>query len=277
MRSRSSLLFAFVVVAGCDPAPYTSEELDYAPVFTAPDCRPNNDGVIDANELPFVLGATARVRVGENIDLDVDGEVIDGVRTWDLTRPDPTTEPQGGLTLETMEGQWFADRFPEAPLAGPLQPGGGLLGALLPTDDAVLLYGAATKDENPPQGQSLIVYDGPAVLYPLPLTVGASASSTVRAQNAVLLGLQTALVDVYDVEVTAVGTVILPDLILNNSLRVTLRLTRTLLAGDVQQVTHVWLHECLGEVARAVGPAVGIDEEAPERFPTAAEVWRLAL
>ena len=71
--------------------------------------------------------------------------------------------------------------------------------------------------------------------------------------------------------------VILPDLILHNTLRVTLRLRRTLVVGDVQQVTHVFVHECLGEVARIVSPTARLAETLPDNFSTAQEMWLLSL
>ena len=52
---------------------------------------------------------------------------------------------------------------------------------------------------------------------------------------------------------------------------------RVLLAGDIQQVTHIFVHECLGEVARLVSEAKPLSEELPDEFETATQVWRLAL
>jgi hypothetical protein len=71
--------------------------------------------------------------------------------------------------------------------------------------------------------------------------------------------------------------VILPDLVLDNTLQVTVRLRRTLVAGDVQQVSHHFVHECLGEVARFVSPAVPLAEPLDDDFAVAREVWRLSL
>jgi hypothetical protein len=71
--------------------------------------------------------------------------------------------------------------------------------------------------------------------------------------------------------------VILPDLILDNTLMVTVRFKRTLLAGDVQQISHHLGHECLCEVARFTSEAVPLDEELDDNFAVASEVWRLSL
>jgi hypothetical protein len=115
------------------------------------------------------------------------------------------------------------------------------------------------------------------VLYPFPLQLGTTVTTTSRARNALLLGVQTAFDDTVSVEVVRKGTVILPDLILDNTLQVKVRLERTLVAGDVQQVSYHFVHECLGEVARMTSPAVGLDEELNDVFPVASEMWRLAL
>ena len=270
-------LVSIVGTLGCDPAPLPENPDDFIPVIQVPDCRPDNNGVIEGSELPVVLGAVARVRVGQNVPVDIDGEVIDGVTTWDLTRPEVQTEPVGTLSVESMEGQWFAGLFPSADIAAPLLPGGSQLGPLLVEEDGWKLLGAASKDEDPPEGQTRVVYDRPTVLYPFPLQLGSQVTTTSRAQNAVLLGIPTAFDDTTEVEVVGLGTVILPDLILENTLQVRVRFSRTLLAGDVQQVSYIFVHECLGEVARFISEAVPLSAPRPDGFATAKEVWRLAL
>src|SRR5205823_74883 len=98
----------------------------------------NNDGVIAKDELPFVIGATARVRIGSNVPVDVEGAAGRGsARVWDLSRPDPAEQLVGALTLEDMHGQWFAAQFPSADVAGPLQPGNAILGPLALDDNGV--------------------------------------------------------------------------------------------------------------------------------------------
>jgi hypothetical protein len=278
MRSDVFALVALaVVVTACEPAPAPDEEL-YVPA-AIPGCVANADGRIEKSELPFVVGATARVRVGQNIDVDVNGKPGQGsARVWDLSRPDPDDEPTGLLTLEGMDGQWFADSFPDADVAGPLQPGNGILGPLRFDSDGVKLLGSVSNDENPPEGQTLLAYDDPVTLYPFPFELGASARTETQATNATILGVPFAVADTYDVKVTGHGKVVLPDLILDDALRVTVRLERVPVAGfAVQQVTHVFVNECVGEVARIVSPFVPLDEELPDDFPVAAEVWRLSL
>lgn len=272
-----SIAVCAIASTSCSPAPLPIGEDTYAPVVQIPGCTPNNDGIITIDELPVVLGAVARVRVANNVAVDVFGVEQDGVTVWDLSNPDPDSEPQGSLTAEEMAGQWFADLFPSANLAAPLVPGNSQLGPLVINDDSWTLLGAASKEEDPAEGQTRVVYDEPTVLYPFPLQLGAVATSSSRASNALLLGIPTAFVDDTEVEVTKQGRVILPDLILDNTLMVTVRFKRTLLAGDVQQISHHLVHECLGEVARFTSEAVKLNEELDDNFAVASEVWRLSL
>jgi hypothetical protein len=266
------------MIAACDPAPISDDDEAFEPAIAVPDCRPNNDGVIEASELPVVVGATARVRIGQQIPFDVDGDVDDnGTIVWDLTRPDPQDEPLGALSVQPMDGQYFEDLFPDADVAAPLVPGGSLLGPLRVDDDGWKLLGGVSADEDPAEGQTRIVYDTPTTLYPLPLREGGRVTSTSRATNALLLGIPTAFDDITEVEIVRRGTVVLPDLILDNTLQVRVRFTRTLLAGDVKQVSWIFVHECLGEVARFVSEAVAIDVTLDEDLPVADEAWRLAL
>lgn len=263
--------------AACAPGPAPEDPL-YLPV-ARPECSPNQDGRIDADELPFVVGATARVRVGLDREVDVAGAAGRGsARVWDLSRPDPADEPVGLLTLEDMAGQWFSDSFASADVAGPLQPGNALLGPLALDDNGVSLLGSASSEAAPAEGRTLLVYDTPVRLYPLPLEVGTQAETVARVLGGELLGVPVAFEDTTTVSVSAHGRVLLPDLILEDALRVTVRLQRIPVAGiAVQQVTHVFVNECVGEVARFVSPAVPLTDDLPDDFPVAAEVWRLAL
>lgn len=274
-----SLLAPLALVAACEPLPLDETAPPFEGAAEVPDCRPDNDGVIERPELPFVAGVIARYRVAEGpVAVEPAGRLDDtGTRVWDLSVPKPDAEPLARLAAERMEGHWFEPSFPGVELAGPLDARASLLGPLSVDDEGVHLHGAASKEPQPEEGETLLVYDEPITLYPFPLAEGAHVVTEGRATNGTLLGLPVALLDRYDVEVTARGTLRLPDLILENTLRVTLRLERTLVVGDARQVTHVFVHECLGEVARMTSEAVPLDEPLDDDFDTAAQVWRLSL
>ena len=72
---RVSVVLLAIALAACSPAPLDPEADTFVPSVQTPDCRPNNDGVIDSAELPVVLGARARVRVGQCI-LDTEMKVL---------------------------------------------------------------------------------------------------------------------------------------------------------------------------------------------------------
>ena len=270
------------VVAGCVPAPLPEDEA-YTPGTTLAACVPDNDGIITQEELPFVPGARARIRVAEGpVAVDVTGRDEDGVRVWDFSRPAPETEPVAFIGPSTPTDEWFLDAFAERAasaidLLAPLDPGGSTIGPLVIEDGSIGLLGAASSEPNPDEGRTLIIYDAPAPLYAFPLALGTRTQATVRATNATLVGLPVALDDAYDVEVTDIGTVILPDLVLENTLRVTVRLERTLVVGDIRQVTHIFVHECLGEVARVISEGVPLSQSLGDEFETASQVWRLSL
>jgi hypothetical protein len=281
---RFRLLPLCLLSACVNGAPYGFEPVkappddSYAPAVAAPDCRPNNDGVITREEMPFVVGVAAHIRVGEGpITVNTEGFESNGTRRWDLSTPTPETQPLARLELQNMAGQWFESSFTGADYAGPLQPGGGILGPLKIDAEGVHLLGSASSTMDPPEGRTLLIYETPVTLYPFPLQDGVHVTTNARASNATILGLPTALTDEYDVKVSGKGTLVLPDMILENTLRVTVRLRRTLVVGDVQQVTHVFVHECLGEVARMVSTSARLSESLPDDFTTAQQVWRLSL
>src|SRR4051812_38273831 len=95
------VLAGVVALTACAPGPAPHDAL-FQPV-ALPTCNANADGVIAHDELPFVVGATARVRIGTHEPVDVAGAPAQGsARVWDLSRPNPDDEPVGLLTLEPM-------------------------------------------------------------------------------------------------------------------------------------------------------------------------------
>jgi hypothetical protein len=261
----------------CEPAPLDDPQ-PYEGVALLPACTGDNDGVIDADELPFAPGIVARYRIAEGaIDVDTRGRVEDDVVVWDLSTPDPESEPLAELAARSAVGWWFDGKFEGADVVGPLDPAGELVTPIDVTEEGVHLLGAASATADPSAGRTLVVYDQPITLYPFPLAEGVRVTTTATASDAELIGLPTALTDTYDVEVTGRGTLRLPHMVLHNTLRVTLRFARTLIVGDARQVTHVFVHECLGEVARIVSPAGTLGDVIDDEFTTAASVWRMSL
>ncbi len=275
--NRTLLLLPCLALLGCEPAPI-DEGTPYEPAVAVPPCTGNNDGVIERAELPYVVGVRARYRINDlPSEVSTQPQKEFGVDTWDFTRPDAEASPQATFELSTLDGFWFAPVFEGADYAAALDPGPTTYGAVVTDDDGVYLHGFASAQQQGESGQTLASYDQPIALYQFPLALGDHFTSTARAEDARLLGLPSAFDDTYDIEVTGRGTLKLPDLVLENTLRITVRFERTLLAGDTHQVSHLFVHECLGEVARLISPAVPLSTPLDDEFTDIQQLWRLAL
>jgi hypothetical protein len=275
--SQTLTLALTLATVACEPGPALGTTPTIQPPL--PVCFGTLDGTLGRDQLPFVIGASERVRVGENVPVDVTGVAgVGDARVWDLSRPDPATESEGTLTLQDAHGQWFTSSFPQATFAGPLVPGNALLLPLAVDDTGVRVLGAVSHDPDGPGGKTLLVYDVPALLEPFPLAVGVHAQTVSKAVDGTIVGVPVAIQDTTTVDVTAHGRVVLPDLIAEDALRITVRLDRAPVVGvATHQVTHIFVTPCLGEVARFVSPTVPLDQPLPDDFAVAEQVWRLSL
>ncbi|MFN3335044.1 MAG: hypothetical protein ACK47M_21290, partial [Caldilinea sp.] len=57
------------------------------------------------------------------------------------------------------------------------------------TSLALLLWGVASAEENPPEGKTLLVYTTPITLYQFPIAPGGSWVSTGEVKNGTVRGL----------------------------------------------------------------------------------------
>lgn len=248
-----------------EDTPWT--EPDYGPVKDVPIvpydpgtavCTGNNDGRIDPEELPVALGAVATFFVnptGTKVAIDPEGVPDGDRRVWDF-RGLPATE-KSPLFVNAPEGYWFAWRFPGATFVSPISlQDPSIVGVYHASADGVQLLGIASTAENPPSGKTLLVYDEPVLVTALPLYVGRAWETTSSFSGATLMGLPNAGSERYAIVVDALGTVVLPDLTASNVLRLRIQVTQTFSIGPAEPVTtvqYLWVRECLGEVARAVG------------------------
>jgi hypothetical protein len=270
---------AFVaLLLGCEPLA-EAEGLDEAPASPLPPCAANNDGIIDASEMPVALGVKARYRVGTaEAAVDLAGTPDEDAQwQWDFSLPDPQSHALIELQVTDPQDAWFGVHFPEATFAMAVDAAGALLSPAHVDDQGLFVHGLVSRQEDSPAGKTLVVYDENVRLYGWPLKLGDRRQVSVQATDALLAGIPTAFSDVYDIEVTGRGEVILPQLILENTLRVTVRLERTLLVGDARQVTHSFVHECLGQVVRATSEVKTLADTIPDDFSPTAEIWRLSL
>ncbi len=217
-------------------------------------CIPNLDGTLVASELPVALGVTARNRLVFNRPVDLDGGVNGaGQRVWDWGWT-AAGETALAVTAEPIASKWYAAEFPGAQFAVAFDVGGYLDGVYAKESDGLYLLGLASRLQNPTQGQTILRYDQPVKTVPLPLQVGATWQAVGKVSNGKLYGMGYAGVDTYESTADLSGRLILPDLSVDQAVRVVTTVTANPVVGQAvvkQQVS--FFCECLGEVARAVG------------------------
>lgn len=239
-------------------------------------CVPNLDGRIDADELEAALGVPASYIVsaaGQERPVNLEGSEQGGVVTWDLS----ATEPSDGrvdLTATELVGKWYAASFPGGQFVTSIDVAGRVEGVYAHSDAALVLLGVASADENPAEGQTLLVYDTPIELYRFPIQTGATWVSTGEVTGGLVRGLPYAGKDTYEVEIHAMGRVILPAYTFEQAHQVRTKVTlQPSVGASVVTRQAGFLFECFGEVARATSK----NDEPEASFTTATEVRRLGL
>jgi hypothetical protein len=242
-----------------------------------PICIGNNDGSIEAGEMPTVVGACVTYSVnqeGAETAVKTTGEMVDGKWTWDF-RGIPGLAAASVLVHSPKEF-WFAKYFPTGDYATPVSLwDDDVMGVLEQGEGEVRLLGlaSATPEEDP--HHTLMIYDQPVVVYKFPLSPGVSWTQKGTFSNALLKGVKNAGEEVFKFVVDGRGTVVLPQFTLENTLRLRLEHTSTLVVSagkpSVKQIQYSFVHECIGEAARILSLA---DEPATE-FEHAAEFRRL--
>ncbi|MBM4343959.1 MAG: hypothetical protein FJ100_11375 [Deltaproteobacteria bacterium] len=278
-RALATLALAF---AGCvDNATYPGDQ-PYLPTShwnAGLGCVPNLDGRIDANELKPALGVAARYRIATNRTIDQTGAVAaSGVRVWDWGWS-AAAEQTLQVTAAPLAGQWYAEHFAPG-TTGATQfavpfDADGTLDAVYRHDGAgVWLLGMASREVAPKGGQTLLVYEWPVQVLKFPLLLHDNWTAKGVLAKAKLYGLPYAATDVYTFSADTAGVMQLPDITVDQAIRVRTKVTTTAIAGKpIERVQTQFFFECLGEVARAVPAANQTDPD----FALAAEIRRLAL
>jgi hypothetical protein len=248
-----------------------------APTLEPLTCVPNLDGQIDAAELSAAFDVPVSYLAspaGEQRAVDLEGKPgPDGtfVVAWDA---DFATDRAAQISAQPLGEQWFASAFPEGQFVAPFDLGGTTLSVYARTDSALLLWGVASAEENPPGGKTLLAYTTPITLYQFPIVPGGSWVSTGEVKNGTVRGLAYAGKDTYETQVDGLGELRLPDLTFQQALRVRTRvILQPAVGATVITRQTSFLFECFGEVARATS----VQNEENEKFTTAAEVRRLGL
>jgi len=256
---RAALIFLTACSVNLTPQP--------DPTPTLPNCVPNRDGQITADELPIALGATITYYAATNRTVNL--TAANGVFDLSKESSDDTVVALGPVALAA---QWYADQFPTGEFV--VDAGSGLDGIYHQDDRALWLDGTASQQEMPAAGKTLIRYADPIALLRFPLTDGL-AYSTTASLSATVAGLPFVGTDQVDVDVTSGVRLDVPYVQFSPVLRVRTHVTRTPSTGTpvVGKRTTLFMFECFGEVARAESN----ENEAAEDFTTAAYLRRFAL
>ena len=238
------------------------------PPPTLPDCVPNRDGQITADELPIAYGATIDYYTGTNRTVDLAGK--GGV--WDLSteRPDDTVVALGPVA---MGDQWYAASFPGAQFA--VDAGSGLDGVYHQDTTALWLDGTATHD-SAMTNRTFVRYPEAVAVLRFPIHDGDAFTTTATLGDGTLVdGLPFLGTDQVDVDVTGSGQLDVPYVEFSPVLRVRTDVTRKPTTGTpvINKRTTIFMFECFGEVARAESN----QDEPTADFMTAAYLRRFAL
>ncbi|QDG50274.1 hypothetical protein FIV42_05870 [Persicimonas caeni] len=256
-----------------DPASYEP----YRPGELEPlDCVPNLDGQIDSAEMAARVGVPVRYLVspdGEHRPVDLSGRPRGDQFVWDWSEDMPSDQ-LAVIEASELSEMWYADKFPGGQFVAPSDLGGRIEAVYSRTDNALRLHGLASVEQDPPEGQTLMVYNSPVELYRFPLEPGRDWVSTGIVENSKVRGLPYAGRDIYEVKVDAMGELALPSFTFEQVHKVHTKVTLQPAAGESQTTRQVsFLFECFGEVARATSQ----EGETDEDFGTAAEVRRLGF
>jgi hypothetical protein len=275
-----ALVSVALLVFSCqeNETPFPEKSPYQAVAPSALPCVPNLDGKIEARELAPQIGIAAGYLVspaGTDREIDLAGKTnTEGKLVWQLGI-DYADDRVAKIQASNLDGKWYAASFRTAnAFVTPIDLGGLTEGVYTHDETGIYLHGVASREENPAEGKTLLVYETPIALYKFPLESGASWSTTSEVKNATLRGLPYAGRDTYEMKVDGSGELGLPDFVLTQALRVRTFVRIVPAAGqETTQRQTGFLFECLGEVARATSKL----NEPNEGFTTASELRRLGL
>ena len=255
-------------------------------------CEADGDGRISWSEFLAdpTLGITALYQVnqpGTEVEVpDLAGEDQgDGTFAWDFTAP-TDEDDTWSVTIRTLEGTWFADSFPDATYYVGLDASDTTWG-IYKVDDAqerLFLLGLASAQE----GESLLMYDEPVVVFEFPVADGKSWSSDAVEARGLYEGTEypadfglagtVHLYHTYRFEVDGTGSLSVP---MGTFDVLRLRLYQEMSADNslygnvdtISQYAYFYLAECTGLVARVRSRD---DERSPD-FQVATEYLRLGF
>lgn len=240
-------------------------------------CVPNLDGKIDSSEVQAAIDIPISYLVspaGEERPVDVAGLVgTDGTFRWDFGT-DYATDQVAKIMPGKITGKWYEGSFPADAFVTPFDAGGSVENVLVQDDTSLWLLGLASRDEAPPEGKTLLVYEAPVELLRFPIQPGTEFISVGKLSNGTLRGLPYAGTDTYETSMDGVGEVTLPALVFAQAHRVRTRVTVAPAVGASTSRRQVaYYFECFAEVVRATSKP----DETEADFTVAAEVRKIGL
>jgi hypothetical protein len=237
-------------------------------------CTPNLDGVIASSELAAAIGVPARYRLSFDQAIEPQGQIsASGKRTWDWGW---SSAGEQALTIaaEDIQTKWYAADFAGGQFTTPFDLENKLDAVYTKDDKGLWLMGLVSRQQKPAGGVTRLRYDPPVLAVKLPLTAGDTWTSVGKVKNGSFNGLPYAGSDTYAYKVTAGGSLVLPDLAVDQVLQVSVEVKLEPVVGKASTSRQIsFFAECLGEVARAVANT----DEPAELFTKAAQLRRLGL
>ncbi|MBK7578762.1 MAG: hypothetical protein IPI67_01035 [Myxococcales bacterium] len=279
LRLEISFCLLAVLALGCgDNKTEAPKYADYQGAEpTALACVPNLDGRIDASEARPAIGAEISYLVspaGGERAVDIAGtDLGNGRIRWDFAT-DFADDQRAVVVPAVVAGKWYQAAFPPDAFVTPFDAAGTIENIVRHDDTALWLLGVASRDEAPPEGKTLLVYDAPVEILRFPIEPGGEFVSAGTVKNGTLRGLPYAGKDTYEVSVDAVGEVVLPALAFTQAHRVRTKVTVAPAVGASTSRRQVsFFFECFAEVARATSKP----DEPDADFMIAAELRRIGF
>ncbi|MEM7606119.1 MAG: hypothetical protein AAF411_12260 [Myxococcota bacterium] len=231
-------------------------------------CSPNRDGRIERSEVTLTSGLRANFASATDVTFDTRGEMVDGIRTWDLAQAFAGEEIIA-VDTRSIADEWFASDFVGATYAAELSVDSDLIGIFESTDNALLLRGVVSPDDG--FTRTNLENDPPATVLAFPLELDDTWSTEVSVSG-VALGVFSIYSESYTSRVDQRGTVLTPFGRFDDVFRVRTELVRTVGIVRTTIVSFAFVSECFGTIATLTGR----DNDDGAELDELAELRRLA-
>jgi hypothetical protein len=237
-----------------------------------PSCVPNEDGVLERAEVPYVIGAQALYVVND------DNTTVEGISTAPMDTPSgpvwdfSTMRPGDRRVLDEVQspmGRWWQPLYPSATFALPVDRAASTFALYRAGEDALQILGTVSRE----MGRTNVLFNPSIDALRFPLREGSTWTVT-SAGNGFLNGVATSTVNTWRFTVDRRGTVLTPARGFS-ALRLKMELDQTVTGTILRrtQRSYLFLSECWGLVARITS----VDNETSQEFTRASEYRRLGL